>query len=196
VNLLHRWLCSSSRWQQTVEKYVLPWTLEGLDLGSEVVEIGPGYGITTDLLRVKVAHLTCVEVDDRLAESLRRRTRDLNVTVRCEDATAMSLPDAAFDAAVCFTMLHHVPSPEHQDRLLAEVARVLRPGGIFAGTDSLDSRLLRLAHLFDTMVLIDPATFPDRLRAAGFQNVEVNVNPYAFRFRARKPLAALAKAAA
>jgi ubiquinone/menaquinone biosynthesis C-methylase UbiE len=106
----------------------------------------------------------------------------------------MSLPDATFDAAVCFTMLHHVRSAELQDRLLAEVARVLRPGGIFAGTDSLKSRLLRLVHLFDTMVVVDPATFPDRLRAAGFQDVEVEVNPYAFRFRARKPLTAYATA--
>ena len=179
-----------------MEKYVLPWTLEGLELGSEVVEIGPGYGITTDLLRAKVTHLTCVEVDARLAERLRRRTRDLNVTVRCEDASAMSLPDDAFDAALCFTMLHHIGSAKLQDRLLAEVARVIRPGGIFAGTDSLDSRLLRFVHWFDTMVVVDPATFADRLRAAGFQDVAVDVNPYAFRFRARKPLAAPAQAAA
>ena len=194
MNLVHRWLCSSSRWQQTVEKYVLPWTLEGLDLGSDVVEIGPGYGVTTDVLRVKVAHLTCVEVDERLAERLRRRTQGLNVSVLCEDASAMSLPDAAFDAAVCFTMLHHVRSAELQDQLLAEVARVLRPGGIFAGTDSLDSRLLRLLHLFDTMVVVDPGTFGDRLGAAGFQDVAVDVNPYAFRFRARKPLTVRAAA--
>lgn len=194
MNLVHRWLCSSSRWQRTVEAYVLPWTLEGLDLGSNVVEIGPGYGATTDLLRVKVAHLTCVEVDEGLAQRLRRRVRGLNVTIWCEDASAMSLPDATFDAAVCFTMLHHVPSAELQDRLLAEVARVLRPGGIFAGSDSLDSRAFRLLHLFDTMVVVNPGTFPDRLRAAGFQDVEVDVNPYAFRFRARKPLSAHATA--
>jgi SAM-dependent methyltransferase len=179
-----------------VEAYVLPWTLEGLDLGSDVVEIGPGYGATTDLLRVKVAHLTCVEVDERLAQRLRRRSRGQNVTILCEDASAMSLPDATFDAAVCFTMLHHVPSVELQDRLLAEVTRVLRPGGVFAGTDSLDSRLLRLLHLFDTMVVVDPGTFANRLRAAGFQDVEVDVNPYAFRFRAHKPLTAPAAAAA
>ena len=33
MNLIHRWLCSSSRWKQAVEQYVIPWTLEGLDLG-------------------------------------------------------------------------------------------------------------------------------------------------------------------
>jgi SAM-dependent methyltransferase len=140
VNLLHRCLCSSSRWRQTVEAHVLPWTLEDLELGSKVLEVGSGYGATTELLRSKVAHLTCVEVHPGLAEKLRHRTRGQNVTVLCEDATAMSLPDAAFDAVVCFTMLHHIPSVALQDRLLAEVARVVRPGGLFAGTDSLDSR--------------------------------------------------------
>jgi hypothetical protein len=67
------------------------------------------------------------------------------------------------------------------------VARVLRPGGVFAGTDSLYSRSFRLLHLFDTMVVVDPCTFPERLRKAGFDDVQVDVlKPYAFRFRARK----------
>jgi SAM-dependent methyltransferase len=111
-----------------------------------------------------------------------------NVTVCCQDATAMSLPDAAFDGALSFTMLHHVPSVVLQNRLLAEVARVLRPGGVFAGTDSLYSRSFGMLHLFDTMVVVEPATFPDRLKAAGFEDVQVDVmKPYAFRFRARKP---------
>jgi SAM-dependent methyltransferase len=100
----------------------------------------------------------------------------------------MSLADRSFDAAVCFTMLHHVPSVSLQDRLLREVARVLRSGGIFVGTDSLYSRSSRLLHLFDTMVVVDPDTFPARLQAAGFDDVFVDVKkPYAFRFRARKP---------
>jgi hypothetical protein len=84
-------------------------------------------------------------------------------------------------------MLHHVPSAALQDRLMTEVARVLRPGGTFAGTDSLYSRSFRMLHLCDTMVIVDPATLPSRLRSAGFDDVHVDVmKPYAFRFRARK----------
>jgi SAM-dependent methyltransferase len=99
----------------------------------------------------------------------------------------MSFPDQTFDGAVCFTMLHHVPSVAMQDQLLREVQRVLRPGGVFAGTDSLYSRSFRLLHLFDTMVVVDPDTFPARLKAAGFDDIQVDVmKPYAFRFRARK----------
>jgi SAM-dependent methyltransferase len=185
VNLLHRWLCSSDGWRRSVESQMLPWALEGVDLGANVLEVGPGYGATTDVLRQRVARLTCVEVDARLAEALRRRAAG-NVTVVCEDATAMRFRDGEFDSAVCFTMLHHVPSRALQDRLLTEVARVLRRGGIFAGRDSCYSRRFHLLHIFDTMVVVDPATFADRLRAAGFEQAQVDVEPHAFRFRARK----------
>jgi hypothetical protein len=53
--------------------------------------------------------------------------------------------------------------------------------------DSLSSRGFRLLHLFDTMVVVDPTSFPERMEAAGFMDVQVDVNPYAFRFRARRP---------
>jgi SAM-dependent methyltransferase len=187
MNLLHRWLCSSSRWKHTVETQILPWALDGLELGSNVLEVGPGYGATTDRLRDRVEHLTCVEIDPALAEKLHRRTAGQNVTVRCESATEMSLPDAVFDGVVCFTMLHHVPSRALQDQLFVEVARVLRPGGIFAGTDSRYSRVFSLLHLFDTMVVVDPSILPDRLRAVGFEDIHVDVHSNRFRFRTRKP---------
>jgi SAM-dependent methyltransferase len=174
-----------------VETYILPWVLDDVDLGSDVLEVGPGPGVTTDLLRSRVGHLTCVEIDRALAASLSRRVAGQNVTVLCENATAMSFPDAAFDAAVSFTMLHHIPSAALQDRLLAEVARVLRPGGTFVGTDSVDSRSMRWLHVFDTMVLVDPGTFAARLAAAGFTDVHVDVNAWAFRFRARRGLPGL-----
>jgi len=128
-----------------------------------------------------------VEVDPALAAALRSRFAARNVTVLCEDATATSLKSGSFDAVVCFTMLHHLPSARLQDRLLEEIARLLRPQGVFAGTDSLYSWGLRLVHLFDTMVVVEPETFPARLRAAGFVDVRVDVDTSAFRFRARKP---------
>ena len=186
MNSVHRWICRSAFWKKAVETKILPWTLDGVALGSRILEIGPGPGVTTDLLRTRVEHLTCVEIDEALAESLSRRLNGRNVTVLNGDATAMSFPDASFDGAVSFTMLHHVPSSKLQDRLLAEVARVLRPGATFAGTDSLYSRVFGLLHLFDTMVVVDPKSFPARLQAAGFTNVHVDVGSGAFRFRATK----------
>lgn len=187
MNYIHRWLCSSKRWTEVVRQYALPWTLEHIELGSEVLEIGPGYGAATEILLRQVRRLTCVESDSRLADRLRQRLPG-KLTVQCEDATVMSLPGERFDGAVCFSMLHHIPSRELQNKMFAEVARVLKPGGVFAGTDSVKSRFMKLTHVFDTLVLVDPNTLPQRLAHAGFENVQVDVNPYAFRFRAWKPL--------
>jgi SAM-dependent methyltransferase len=187
MNLLHRWFCSSSQWKVTVEQFIVPWALDGIDLGSHTLEVGPGYGATTDVLRTRAEQLTCVEIDGKLAEALRMRQYQ-NVMVVCQDATKMGFADESFDSAVCFTMLHHIGSPSLQDRLLQQVARVLRPGGIFAGTDSLDRRSFRWLHCFDTCVVVPPNTFGSRLEAAGFHEVRVDLNPYAFRFQARKPL--------
>jgi len=188
MNLLHRWLCASSTWKGTVEKFIVPWVLDGVDLGSDVLEVGPGYGATTDILRTRARQLTCVEIDPKLAERLRHRMGDGNVRVICQDATEMVFADESFDSAVCFTMLHHVPSQSLQDRLLRQVARILRPGGTFAGTDSLDRKSFRLLHWFDTCVPVPPDTFASRLEASGFDAVSVDLNPYAFRFQARKRL--------
>jgi SAM-dependent methyltransferase len=188
MNRAHRWLCSSRGWRTVVEKRLIPWALDGLELGTDVLEIGPGPGLTTACLHALVPDLTCIEIDETYASSLSRRLAGESVLVFCGDGTAMPLPDAGFDAVVCFTMLHHVSSIGLQDRLLAEAARVLRPGGVFAGVDSLGSCLFRLLHLFDTMVVIDPCAFPQRLRAAGFANVRVDVLANSFRFRAHKPL--------
>jgi ubiquinone/menaquinone biosynthesis C-methylase UbiE len=131
--------------------------------------------------------LTALEIDPALADSLAARMRATNVTVIRGDATAMPFPDAQFSGAVCFTMLHHVPSPALQDKLLGEVLRVLQPGGVLAGVDSLTSPYMRLVHIFDTLVPIDPLSFPGRLQNAGFEKILVETNPKRIRFRAQKP---------
>lgn len=187
MNVAHRLLCNSNRWRDAVKQYVIPWTLEGIDLGANVLEVGPGFGAATTEQAGRVQHLTCVEIHCGMADRLRRQTGEGNVTVLCEDATHSSLPADSFDGAVCFTMLHHIPSLALQDRLLAEVLRVLRPGGVFAGTDSKSGPWFRLLHLFDTMTVVDPETFAGRMTAAGFEDAQVDVNPYGFRFRGKKP---------
>jgi SAM-dependent methyltransferase len=186
MNLVHRYLCASPSWRACVETAILPWVLDGVDLGSEVLEVGPGYGAATHGLRARVGHLTCVEVDPALAARLAGHMAGHNVTVVCEDATRMSLADGVCDGAASLAMLHHVPSPALQDRLLAEVARVLRPGGAFVGFDGVSGPMFRLLHAFDTMVSIDPSTFAMRLARAGFTDTAIDVGHRGFRFRSRR----------
>jgi SAM-dependent methyltransferase len=186
MNRLHRWYCRSSAWRETVSTALLPWVLRGIDLGDDVLEVGPGPGITTDVLRSRTSRLTCVEIDVGLAGALARRLRGTNVAVVHGDATRLPFPDGRFSAVVSCTMLHHVPSPALQDRLLAEGRRVLRPGGILVGSDSRTSTVFRLFHLFDTLVPVDPQRLPARLAAAGYAEVRVDVERRAFRFRARR----------
>jgi predicted methyltransferase len=88
--------------------------------------------------------------------------------------------------AFTFTMLHHVASADLQDKLLREVWRVIQPGGLFVGSDSLQSPFMRLIHLGDTLVPVDPDTFGARLEAAGFQALSIGKNSQAFRFQARR----------
>jgi hypothetical protein len=63
VNREHLELCASAEWRQTLRDLILPYALTGTRLGDDVLEIGPGPGLTTDLLRDEVARLTAVELD-------------------------------------------------------------------------------------------------------------------------------------
>ena len=185
MNRLHHWLCRSGHWRKTIAQR-LPWVLADADLGPNVLELGPGPGLTTDLLKLKAEHLTALEIDPKLANSLSRRLQGSNVAVVTGDATRMPFADAHFSGAVSFTMLHHLPSPEMQDKLLREVWRVLQPGGIFAGSDSLQGLRMRLIHIGDTLVPVDPNTFGSRLEQAGFEGIEIERGAVAFRFHARR----------
>jgi SAM-dependent methyltransferase len=83
-------------------------------------------------------------------------------------------------------MLHHVPTAELQDRLFAEVARVLRPGGVFVAGDGLRSPEVEKGHDGDTYNPVDPEGLPSRLEGAGFVDIEVKTNPYGWSALARK----------
>jgi ubiquinone/menaquinone biosynthesis C-methylase UbiE len=187
MNEEHLRLCSSAEWAKHLEETLLPWVLDGAQLGDNLIEVGPGPGLTTDILRQRVSRLTAVEADSALAEALAARLAGTNVTVVHADATDLPFEDGEFSAAASFTMLHHVPSPELQDQLLAELARVLRPGGVLIGVDSLDSPSWRKLHEGDVCVPIDPLGLPDRLRRAGFTDVNVTVWSIGSRFIARTP---------
>ena len=187
MNGLHRWYCRSDHWRRATHGAMLPWALQELDLGDAILEVGPGPGVTTDWLRQRANSLECLEKDPVLAGTLRTRLAGTNVSVRCGDATAMPYEDCRFTGLVAFTMLHHIPTAALQDKFFSEALRVLKPGGILAGVDSLPSLLMCIFHVGDTMVLVDPETLPDRLRSAGFTAVRVEPGAGRFRFSAKRP---------
>lgn len=185
MNVCHRLCCSSNYWARSVERKLLPWALAGVDLGAKTLEIGPGYGANLRVLVDRTPDLTCVEIDEPMAARLRERYGS-RATVINGDGTHTGLPDADFNSVVCFTMLHHVPTPALQDRLFAEAFRVLNPGGVFAGSDGLHSLGFRLVHIGDTYNPVPPDTLPERLRRAGFTDVYVDTKRGEQRWRAVK----------
>ncbi|MGV0716707.1 methyltransferase domain-containing protein [Mycolicibacterium sp. XJ662] len=185
MNELHEY-CGSDEWRQLIREVILPWALGETDLGDNVLEVGPGYGATTDVLGAVATRVTSVEIDRELAAMLTSRFADTpSVQIVNGDATQLAFADRTFTGAACFTMLHHVPTVELQDRLFAEVARVLRPGAALVASDSLGSDELAEAHEGDTYNPVDPTSLPDRLAAAGFGDIEVKTTDYGWAAIAR-----------
>ena len=177
-------LCSSPECARLVEDELLPWVLDGRELGDDLLEVGPGPGLTTDVLRRRATRVTAVELDLALAEKLAARLAGSNVRVIGGDVTRLPFPAGRFSSAACLTMLHHIPSPALQDAALAELARVLRPGGLLAGSDGLDTPARRELLEDDIFVPVDPGTLEGRLRAAGFGRAQVDVAGDRLRFAA------------
>ncbi|MCX2932271.1 class I SAM-dependent methyltransferase [Mycobacterium sp. CVI_P3] len=172
-------VCGSDEWRQLMREQILPWVLDGTDLGDDVLEVGPGYGAVTDVLSTSLPQVTCVEIDEDLAAMLTERFSGVpSVRILRGDATRLDFPDGRFSGAACFTMLHHVPTVELQDRLLSEVARVLRPGAALVASDSIGSDDLADAHEGDTYNPVDPAGIAERLAAAGFARADVRTNDF------------------
>lgn len=156
---------------------LLPAALDGVELGDDVLELGPGPGLTTQALAPMTQRLTAVEIDTQLAAMAAGRLRTFpNVAVVQGDATDLPFEDGRFSAVVCMTMLHHLPDAAAQDRLFAQARRVLRPGGVLCGSDNLGRGVrFALIHLGDTKTVVPAGTLPARLNAAGFDRVEVRV---------------------
>ncbi len=185
MNENHAKVCGSAEWAEHIQKEILPQVISGVDLGDDMLEIGPGPGAATEWLRHKVGRLTAVEVDDEAAVLLKDRYAGTNVEILTGSGAELGFPDESFDSVGTFTMLHHVPTAALQNKLLAEALRVLRPGGVLVGSDSLGSNDLHHFHADDTYNPVEPASLLTRLQTLGFAEVTVIVD-WSVKFIARK----------
>ncbi len=189
MNESHLRALASPRRAQMLENDVFPWVASVADLGDDVLEIGPGPGLTTDLLRRLAARVTAVEIDTALARALRDRLAGTNVEVLNGNAGDTGLAGGRFSAVACFAALHHVPTADEQDQIFREMFRVLRPGGVLVASDSYDNERMREAHVGDLFVPLDLETLADRLGAAGFGGVGIERGEVEVWFHASKPAA-------
>ena len=186
MNENHARVCPSPEWAEHIQTEVLPSLIRHADLGDDMLEIGPGPGAATEWLRHQVKRLTVLEIDAEAAAKLGQKYSGGNVEVVVGDATELSHPDGSFDSVGSFTMLHHVPTLALQNKILAQAFRVLRPGGVLIGSDSLASNRLHHFHEGDTYNPIEPGTVLSRLQTIGFSKLIIMVDGI-LKFVAHKP---------
>jgi SAM-dependent methyltransferase len=154
----------------------VPWMLDGLDLGEEVLDLIVGPGPTVPSLRAAGRRLTVGQAAPAFTAAVARRfADDPDVVVTDVDLWQLPFADGRFSAVTAVLALHHAPSIQLQDRTLREVARVLRPGGVLVGLNALDGPHFRRMNTDGACVPVEPLGFPERLRAAGLVAVTETV---------------------
>jgi SAM-dependent methyltransferase len=153
------------------------WAILGLiDPSLTVGDLGCGTGQLAETVAPHVHRVIAVDASDDMLTAARARLGKLsNVDLRQGDLEALPIPAGELDAAVMSLVLHYSPDPA---RALAEVARVLQPGGRVLIVDMLPHEhgeyQQQMGHVW--------LGFSDRqttrfLTAAGFGNVRVRALP-------------------
>jgi SAM-dependent methyltransferase len=108
---------------------------------NRLLEVGCGWGELAEWIgRATGAEVVAVDLSPRMVELARER----GVDARLGDVQDLEFDDGEFDVVVAAWMLYHVPD---LDRGLAEIARVLRPGGTFVAATNSRFHLIELREL-------------------------------------------------
>jgi SAM-dependent methyltransferase len=193
MNRMEHFFCSTSLWQRMTHRFLLPWVLSGARLGDHVLEIGAGYGAATGHLLKLSPRVTLLEYDPRLLRKLKANHQCAGLTALRGDAATLPFADQSFSSAVAILVLHHLKSRELQDRALAEVHRVLRPGGSFFAFEINDGWIHRVAHYKSTFTPVTPGSAFARLTKVGFSKISVDFRRGGYRMSARRAAEETAK---
>ena len=120
---------------------------------ARVLEVGCGPGEAAARIAAAGVDVEAVDISERMVELTRAR----GVSARVGDVQELPFESDSFDAALAAWMLYHVPDVE---RGVAELARVLRPGGRLVAVTNRVEHLQELRDLLGGAVATD--TFSDR----------------------------------
>jgi ubiquinone/menaquinone biosynthesis C-methylase UbiE len=168
---------SRMRLQQALDGF-LPQTADG----RQALDVGCGTGHHLARLRAQGWDAAGVDGSDEMLAEARRANPDADL--READVGALPFDDGRFDLALCIEVLRYLPDPSN---CIAEMARVVRPGGMCLATAAprfslngyaLVNRLALVAPIGDLVRLKQFFTTPGMLQRqfeqAGFEQVEVH----------------------
>lgn len=174
-----RWWSDDIRWVRTLKNLVpgrLSWFDRHIDWqGKAVLDLGCAGGFMAEALAARGAQVTGIDpaADAIAAARAHARTQGLDISYDVGVGEALPYVADSFDAVVCVDVLEHVAD---LNKVLSEVARTLRPGGLFLYDTINRNPLARLATITvaeDMLRLLprgthDPAMFikPRELRHA------------------------------
>ncbi len=179
-----KWWSDEIRWVRTLKNLVpgrLSWFDRHIDwAGKQVLDLGCAGGFMAEALTDRGARVTGIDPAEQAISAARAHAKATGraITYDVGVGEALPYPDAGFDAVVCVDVLEHV---QDLDRVLAQVARVLRPSGQFLFDTINRNPLARLATItmaedvlrllpkgtHDPDMFIRPAELRTALRGAG-----------------------------
>src|SRR6266849_4399372 len=105
MNAYETWFCGTRLWRWVTRRQLLPWILQGSELGEHVLELGAGPGAATEELGRLATRVTSLEYDHAFAARLGARVNRASVTVIQGDAAALPFSDGTFSSAIAILML-------------------------------------------------------------------------------------------
>ena len=180
-----RWWSDEIRWVRTLKRMVdgrLPYFERVVDWqGARVLDLGCAGGFMSEAIAKRGGRVSGIDPAAKAIEAARAHAVAEGLDIRYDVGVGESLPydDAAFDIVVCVDVLEHV---SELSEVIAEVARVIRPGGTFCVDTINRNPLARFAAItvaedvlgllpkgtHDPAMFVKPAELRALLREAGF----------------------------